>query len=237
MGVAPTPPASAALAQAVQTAAAQPDYLTLLQARWALFISSFPHTWRGFLPDINLALFILGLLAVRHGVLDAPVTHRRLITRWMVFGALAWACSWLVLGQLQALGVEAHWPVVYGFGIVQDQWLCLTYIGAIVLLLAHRPVWVNRLALFGQAGRMALTNYMLQAAVLDSLASGYGGGLRLRPLAYLPAAIVLFGVEANVSRAWLTRFRFGPLEWLWRTMTYAAPQPLRRATTSLKTAG
>ena len=232
-GVASTPPANTELSRAVQAAAQQSDYLTLLDARWALFIGSFPHTWRGFLPDINLALFILGLLAVRHGVLDAPVAERRRITRWMAFGALAWGGSWLVLGQLSALGVEAHWPVVYGFGLVQDQWLCLTYIGAIVLLLSHRPVWVNRLALFGHAGRMALTNYMVQAAVLDALSSGYGWGLRLRPLAYLPAAIVLFGVEASLSRAWLLRFRIGPLEWLWRTITYAAPQSLRRTRTSI----
>ena len=58
--------------------------------------------------------------------------------------------------------------------MLQDQWLCLTYIGAVVLLLAYRPAWTARLALFGRAGRMALTNYMMQAAVLDVLASGYG---------------------------------------------------------------
>ncbi|HEX8026834.1 MAG TPA: DUF418 domain-containing protein [Vicinamibacterales bacterium] len=227
-GVAAAPSTPPELFQAVQAAAEHSDYLTLLSARWALFIGSFPHGWRGFLPDINLALFILGLLAVRHGLLDSPVAHRRPITRWMVLGAVAWACSWLVLGQLATLGVDAHWPVVYGFGLLQDQWLCLTYIGAMLLLLAYRPIWVNRLALFGYAGRMALTNYMLQAAALDALSSGYGWGLRLRPMIYLPAAIVLFGAEAALSRAWLTRFRTGPLEWVWRTITYAAPQPLAR---------
>jgi uncharacterized protein len=227
-GVAAAPSTHPELFQAVQVAAEHSDYLTLLSARWALFIGSFPHGWRGFLPDINLALFILGLLAVRHGLLDSPVAHRRPITRWMVLGAVAWACSWLVLGQLATLGVDAHWPVVYGFGLLQDQWLCLTYIGAMLLLLAYRPIWVNRLALFGYAGRMALTNYMLQAAALDALSSGYGWGLRLRPMIYLPAAIVLFGAEAALSRAWLTRFRTGPLEWVWRTITYAAPQPLAR---------
>ena len=232
MGVAWTPLVNAELSRAVQAAVQQPDYFTLLDARWALFLGSFPHTWRGFLPDINLALFILGLLAVRHGVLDSPLAHRRRIIHWMIFGALAWACSWFVLGQLSAIGVDAHWPVVYGFGLVHDQWLCLTYVGAIVLLLAHRPVWVNRLALFGYAGRMALTNYMVQAAVLDALASGYGWGLRLRPFVYLPAAIVLFAAEAGLSRAWLRRYPIGPLEWIWRTLTYAAPQPLARITTA-----
>jgi len=70
---------------------------------------------------------------------------------------------------------------------------------------------------------------MVQAALLDLLASGYGVGLRLRPFLYAPAALVCFAVVAAASVAWLRRFRFGPLEWVWRTLTYAEPQPLRRA--------
>jgi uncharacterized protein len=68
---------------------------------------------------------------------------------------------------------------------------------------------------------MALTNYMLQAIVLDVLGSGYGFGLRLRPVAYVAASALLFGAEAAFSRFWLSRHRFGPLEWLWRSATYA----------------
>jgi uncharacterized protein len=113
--------------------------------------------------------------------------------------------------------------------MVQDQWLCFTYIGAILLLLAYRPGWTARLWPLGQAGRMALTNYMLQAALLDLLASGYGVGLRLRPYLYAPAALVCFAAVATASAAWLRRYRFGPLEWLWRTLTYAGRQPLRRS--------
>ena len=78
-----------------------------------------------------------------------------------------------------------------------------------VLLLAYHPVWTARLAGFGQAGRMALTNYMVQAAVLDGLASGYGFGLWLRPRIYVVGAALLFVTEAWVSRAWLARSRSG----------------------------
>jgi uncharacterized protein len=111
--------------------------------------------------------------------------------------------------------------------------LCLTYIGAVLLLLAYRPVWTRRLAVFGRAGRMALTNYMLQAVALDALSSHYGFGLKLRPYAYVVAAALLFGAEAALSRLWLAYFRFGPLEWLWRTITYSRLQPLRRSPVSL----
>jgi uncharacterized protein len=98
----------------------------------------------------------------------------------------------------------------------------------VVLLLAYRPIWTVRLRAFGWTGRMALTNYMFQAAALDVLSSGYGFGLRLRPYLYVVAAVLLFSIEVLFSGAWLTRFRFGPLEWVWRTLTYARPQPLRR---------
>jgi uncharacterized protein len=229
-----TPPASTALRQAVDAATRQGHYATLLSSRWALFVGTLPHGWPDLLPDVNLALFTLGLLAVRHRVLDQPRRHVRLIAGWMIFGALAWAISWLVLRRLPELPVPgARDPLEYGLGLVQDQWLCLTYIGAVVLLLAYRPAWTARLAVFGWAGRMALTNYMVQAAVLDVLASGYGFGLKLRPYAYVAAAVLLFAAEAAVSAAWLARFRFGPLEWLWRTVTYARPQPLRRTALAL----
>jgi len=228
MGIPLPPVAGAALRKAVEVAAHQSDYAALLSARWALFVGTLPHGWRDVLPDVNLALFLLGLLAVRHRVLDEPRQHVRLITGWMIYGMLAWAIHWLVLSNLPVQIPGTDWPLADGLGFIQDQWLCFTYIGAVVLLLAYRSEWTGRLMVFGRAGRMALTNYMLQAALLDALASGYGLGLRLRPLVYAPAAVLLFGVEAWFSRAWLARYRFGPLEWLWRTITYARLQPLVR---------
>jgi uncharacterized protein len=223
-------PVSDPLRQAAAAAAENADYLTLLSTRWALFLDRLPNGWHDLLPDTNLALFCLGLLALRHGILDDPRRHRNLITGWMVFGVLSWAAHWLVLRSLPELPIPGiGGPLSQGLGLLNEQWLCLSYIGAVVLLLAYRPAWHPRLRAFGAAGRMALTNYMLQAAVLDALASGYGLKLRLRPAAYVLAALLLFGAEAAFSTAWLKRYRFGPLEWLWRTVTYARPQPLRRA--------
>jgi uncharacterized protein len=228
-GGSPPVRAATALMKAVEEAARQGDYATLFAARWDLFTGTFPRSLPDLLPDVNLALFILGLLAVRHGVLDAPLRHVRLIAGCMAFGAAAWLVSWLPLRHLPSLPVPGLGaPLAFGLGIVQEQWLCLTYIGGVLLLLAHRPVWIERLALVGAAGRMALTNYMLQAVVIDMLASAYGVGLRMRPYAYLAAAVLFFAAEATLSAAWLAHFRFGPLEWIWRTITYARPQPLRR---------
>ena len=225
------------LLRAAREAATHPDYLAAVTARWTHFAASMHMGWKVFIPDSNLALFILGLLAVRHRILDEARRHVRLIAGWMTFGALSWATSWLVLRHIPDMGApQATWPLRFGLGLVQEQWLCLTYIGAVVLLLAYRPQWTARLTIFGQAGRMAFTNYFLQIIVIDLLASGYGVGLKLRPFLYVPAALALFGVEAALSRWWLARHRYGPLERVWRSVTYARWQPWRIAAPGKPTA-
>ena len=146
----------------------------------------------------------------------------------MIFGAASWALSWIVRILPAVPKPLVVWPVKAGFGLVQDQWLTFTYVGAVVLFLAYRPRWVERLRPIGVTGRMALTNYMLQAAVFDVLGSAYGFNLKLRPYAYVVAVLLMFAAQAAFSAAWLARCRFGRLEWLWRCMTYARWQPLAR---------
>ena len=224
-----TSPAGPDLWSMEHDAALLPHYGAVLGARWSLFVAGLPHRWRELLPASNLTLFILGLLAVRHGVLEAPKRHVRLIVGWMTFGVLAWALSWTVLRALPDVPIKgADWPIKFGLGLFQDQWLSFGYVGGVVLLLAYRPQWTARLRPFGDAGRMGLTNYLLQALVFDVIGSSYGLGLRLRPYAIVLAAPAMFIAMAWLSRAWLARFRYGPTEWLWRSVTYARWQPLRR---------
>lgn len=79
---------------------------------------------------------------------------------------------------------------------------------------------------------MALTNYLLQIAILDVLSSGYGVGLQIRPALVPLLAVLIFGVEVLITRWWLARYRLGPAEWLWRSLTYGKWQPLRRGDVS-----
>lgn len=179
-------------------------------------------------PTINLALFILGLLAVRHGIFEAPLRHRRLILGCMAIGLLLWVADWWLLPLLPA---EFATPRIAlrlqaGLGVVDEQLLAFTYIGAVTLWLATRPDRQSRLSAIGWVGRMALTNYILQAALIDYASSAYGLGLKIRPGEELMAAAILFGLQVLLSRLWLTRFRYGPVEWLWRSFTYWRWQPL-----------
>jgi uncharacterized protein len=198
----------------------------LQQMRWA-----YSQPWP-YLPSNIFTLFLLGLLGFRLGIFNRPEEHRRMIVGLMIFGAAAW------LIQVNVLSSSPHpeLPVVLdgvvtrlqnGFGIIRGRWLAFTYFGAVLLLAGRNPAWLRRLAVFGYAGRMTLTNYIIQIAIVDFIFSRYGLGMRMRALAGLPAAIGLFLIDAAISKWWLARFRYGPLEWLWRSITYWRWQPLR----------
>lgn len=208
------------------------SYDDVVKARLAYVGFRFSH-WTTYLPGPNLALFIIGLLSLRCGILEDPRRNARLIAGWMLFGLASWALAWLAAFFAPPVPVAGMtWPVHSLLGLVQDQWLCFTYIGGLLLVATWRPGILKRMSALAAAGRMALTNYMLQIAVLDFLASGYGIGLRARPLASVAGTALLFGGLVIFSRFWLVRYLFGPLEWLWRSFTYLKWQRLRRTNPS-----
>jgi uncharacterized protein len=102
----------------------------------------------------------------------------------------------------------------------------LAYIAAATLLLDH-PRWKPFLGAFAPVGRMALTNYLGQTLICLSVY--YGGGLfgSFRPALGLLLAVSIFFLQMHYSAWWLSRYRFGPMEWLWRSLTYGHRQPMR----------
>ena len=192
--------------------------------------------WWSFLPVNTFTLFLLGVLAFRVGLFERPHEHRRIIVGVMAFGAAAWAtATWL----LPPFASDVEPPVVLniflavvkrGFGLIREMWLAFAYMGIVLLLIARSARWLDRLAVFGWTGRMALTCYMLQIVILDFTFSRYALGLTVTPLVGAATAIALFLLLAVASRAWLSRFQYGPLEWLWRSATLAEWQPMRRET-------
>lgn len=190
----------------------QDSYRVLLAARF-VHMAWFHRQPFFFLPGATLTLFLAGLLLVRLGVFEDPLAHRRLLAFLAAFGVGSWlVCNWVIPG----LGV-----------LLREQWLTFTYVAAALYALARWPGLVDRLRYVGNTGRMALTNYLLQIALLDLLFSGYAIGLgQIRPVWGLVAALICFGVEVLLSTLWLARFRFGPAEWLWRSLTYGRLQPL-----------
>lgn len=89
-------------------------------------------------------------------------------------------------------------------------------------LLWQSPVWRRRLAPFGAVGRTALTNYLLQSVVCTTLFYSWGGALygTVGPLAGLAITLPIYAAQVVLSVLYMKRFRTGPMESLWRRLTY-----------------
>lgn len=174
-------------------------------------------------------LFLLGSWTVRRGVALDPAAHRplfRSIAAWCIPSGLllslvhALGPIGLASGGLATAAVTASFA---GFAI-----LALGYMAALTLLFTRtRSGLVQALA---PAGRMALTNYLASGAIGGWVFYGYGLGLmgEMNVAALNLFALALFAALLLFSRGWLARFRFGPAEWLWRCLSHAELQPLRR---------
>jgi uncharacterized protein len=77
---------------------------------------------------------------------------------------------------------------------------------------------------------MALTNYLLQSIICTFIFYGYGLGLfgRVGAAVGLALTLAIFTLQIAWSNWWMSRYRYGPAEWLWRSLTYMRPQPMRR---------
>jgi len=92
-----------------------------------------------------------------------------------------------------------------------------------LLRLLERPVAARWLRPFALAGRMPLTNYLLQTLLATFVFYGWGLGFWGRASPWIEVALAVglfFLVQLPLSAWWLTRFRYGPVEFLWRRLTY-----------------
>lgn len=107
--------------------------------------------------------------------------------------------------------------------------LSMSYAAAVALICRSGPgLWLT--TPIAVVGRMALTNYLAQSVICGFLFYGWGLGLfgRLRPLEAFLLVPVIYVTQAVFSMAWLRYARFGPAEWLWRSLTYGRAQPVAR---------
>ncbi len=174
-----------------------------------------------------LGMFLIGSWFARSGAIAHPDAHQRLFT-WLRRGALplglalmlacTWYQPWLAPGRF-----DLRSAAVYGGSALAGLLMCLGY-------LAWGVRWSHALRWLAPAGRMALSNYLGQSLVCTLLFYGYGLGWfeQMGRAWQLLFAVALFAAQVALSRAWLRHFRFGPMEWLWRAITYWRWPPLRR---------
>jgi uncharacterized protein len=182
-------------------------------------------SWRaGGLMLIGMGLYKLGVFAAR----KSAAFYATLVAAGVLAGIPI-----ILLGVRRNLAAE--WDPSYSFflGIQFNYWgsllVALGWVG-LVMLICRAPAaapWTRPLA---ATGRMALTNYLLQSVLCTLLFYGHGLGLygRVERVGQAGIVVAVWIVQLILSPLWLRRFRFGPMEWLWRTLTYLKPQPMRR---------
>jgi uncharacterized protein len=185
-------------------------------------------------PFKVLAMFLLGLLIGRHRAwtrLDAHAARLRRVLTWgLIIGLPASLAQAWVAGLPRETDVGG-WRVVldsglYALGVAP---LAMAYAAGFVLLWRH-PTWQARLDYLAPTGRMALTNYLMQTVIGITIfyGIGFGFGMRLGPTWFPLLALGILVAQTAISRWWLARYRFGPMEWVWRSLTYRRWQPMRR---------
>jgi uncharacterized protein len=183
-------------------------------------------------PPKILAMFLLGFYAYRRGFFQNLSSHQPFIRRVFVYGLILGLIGNVAFAALA--GAEAVIPpspagiagvVSYAFGVPA---LALFFI-ALVATLWQKAAWRRLLAFLAPVGRMALTNYLLQTVICVLIFYGYGFGQfgRFGAGAATLIALAIFLFQILMSALWLRYFSYGPMEWIWRQLTYRQRLNLR----------
>ena len=183
-------------------------------------------------------LMLIGMALYKMGVFNATCSRR-------VYGALI-AGALLVGIPVEAYGVlldfRSGWAVTWSFfhGKQFNYWpsvaVSLGYVGVVMLVCQSASLRPLRPLTrpFAAVGQMALTNYLLHTVICTTIFYGHGLGYygSVDRLGQIGVVVGVWVVQLVVSPLWLRRFRFGPAEWVWRSLTYGERPPLRRALAS-----
>lgn len=187
---------------------------------------------------ITMGLFLLGLYAGRKRVFENWKENlpqfKKYLKRslWIILGLILFSAAFF--GGAEAAKITlpqiVQWMVG---GLVFDIFnlsLAVIYVAGIVLLF-NKEKWYRRLMHFYAVGRMGLTTYLTQTFFGVLLFFGIGFGLlgEIGVLASVGIAVLIFMGQIHFSKWWLSRFRYGPVEWFWRSATYLKIQKFRNS--------
>jgi len=187
-----------------------------------------------FFYPVVLAMFLLGYLAGRKGLLQDIKKNLGFFRKSLWVGLIVG----VPFGLVHLFTYVHANPMVmnsYSLGAMAGHtfggfFIGLFYLSAVVLLI-NSGKGKSFSKWFAPVGKMALTNYILQSLVCTLIFNGYGLGLfgKIEPLYGILLSVFIFALQVPFSRWWLGRYNFGPLEWLWRSLTYRKLQPFKKA--------
>lgn len=180
---------------------------------------------------------VLGLMLAGMALLKLDVfTARRPVSFYLRFGAVNLLIGLPIVVYGMGQNFAHGWTVEYsmflgaGYNYIGSTFMSLAYSG-LVMALVSAGALTALTARLAAVGRTAFSNYILQTLIATTIFYGHGFGLFGSVERTGQAAIVLavWAVQLIVSPIWLRHYQFGPLEWVWRALTYGARQPMRRS--------
>ena len=197
--------------------------------RETVYLYTDPYRLRGAARFISqfLATMLLGLMLGRSLFFQNAARYLPQIRRVQWWSLAAGLASGITYGVWQATTNDpitpTPWRLTAGACYIVSRVLIMLFYVATIVRLVHSDSWRRRLAPMAIAGRMPLTNYLMQTAIATTIFYGWGLGLwgRVGPALDLVLAVVIFfAVQVPLSKWWLARHELGPLEWVWRRLTY-----------------
>ncbi len=192
------------------------------------------QSWFIYYVGSVFSMFLLGLYVGKRQILQHVDDHLPLLKRTLIIGLVIGVVfnAIFVWNSLHPGWVDPRYGRLVGVGSRTIGAPALMLILCLRLDPAHTPArWLERLRPLGGLGRMALSNYLLQSIICVFIFYGFGLGLygQTDPSFGLLVTILIIAGQIRVSGWHLTRAQFGPMEWLWRTLTYGRRQPWRAA--------
>lgn len=178
-----------------------------------------------------IGLFIAGMLIGRYGIHKSEEKMLKYSRKVLPY-SIAWFGVFFAVGMLlPSLGVE-------GFALQVGTTLFKTYANlgqmmvyiCCLILLYYKTSARKALDLIAPVGRMSATNYVAQSMIGVCLFYGFGGNFaaNLSFMQCFLVGIILYAIQVVYSNWWMKRYYYGPVEWLWRTLTWFKEVPLRR---------
>jgi uncharacterized protein len=189
----------------------------------ALFLME--NAWRaGGLMLVGMGLFKLGFFSAKR----STATYVLMIVVGLLVGIPI-----ILYGVDRNFAAEWNFEACFYLGGWFNYWasilVSLGWVGMVMLVCKHGvlPALTRALA---AAGQMAFTNYLLQTVICTTIFYGHGLGLfgKVERIGQLGIVLAVWIALLVISPVWLRHFRFGPAEWLWRSLTYMKAQPMRR---------
>ncbi|WP_299766494.1 DUF418 domain-containing protein [uncultured Dokdonia sp.] len=221
------------------------DYYNILKNGSILDVFA-TNSWQGHLDKMNFqygifgrgyftfAFFLIGLYVGRSGFFTRFRESKKFTKKVLIYSLILFVVSLgISAGAFMSMAQEPQmnsWTAMIGLSGYDLNNVAMTFIYLSLFVMLYRKMkvekWLVKLAPYG---RMALTNYVMQSILGTLLFYGWGFGFLgfINTFTFL-IAIVLIILQVWVSKIWLQHYKYGPLEWVWRSLTFFKNFPIKK---------